>query len=100
MTQLHSARRVLLSIAMVSGIAACTDLDKPPVNLELGDEASFATNVQAYIGAGCGSLACHGDLGRAFRIHAELGLRLTPQLRDQPISSDEILLNLESIAAL
>lgn len=100
MSQSYRTRRVLLSIALLAGVAACNDLDRPPVSLELGDEASFAANVQAYIGAGCGSLACHGDLGRAFRIHSELGLRLTPQLRDQPISPAEITLNLESIAAV
>ncbi len=100
MSQFRSIQRLLLSITLMAGVAACNDLDRPPTDLELGDEASFSANVQAYIGAGCGSLACHGDLGRAFRIHAELGLRLTPQLREQPISSGEILSNLASIAAL
>ncbi len=87
-------------LACVLLVAACNDLELDPVPLTTGDQDSFATAVQPYIGAGCASLACHGDLGRGFRVQAQLGLREDISLRGTPITETEITHNLQSIAAL
>ena len=90
----------LTLLACIVLTSACNDLELDPVPLSIGDKDTFATAVQPYIGAGCASLACHGDLGRGFRVQAELGLRADVSLRGTPITDEEITHNLQSIAAL
>jgi hypothetical protein len=84
---------------LVSLTAACgpeagqTPLDPP-------DIAGYQTNVHPIVEARCGTLDCHGDLDRPLRIYAETGLRLRDDLRDQPITAEEIDASARSLLAV
>jgi hypothetical protein len=80
-------------------LGACTDTGIEEQGLLLGDEGNFRSDLQDYVGARCGSLDCHGDMGRALRIYAENGLRLRDDLRGTFITQAEVSLNLRSFAA-
>lgn len=80
--------RWVLLLAVV--MASCTDTDASETPLTLGDTAFYETDVQDYVGYRCGSLDCHGDMGRSLRIYAKDGLRKSDALRRQPMSLEEI----------
>ncbi len=78
----------------------CTDTTRDPIGLNVGDEIVLGTEVQPYLGLGCGSLDCHGDQGRALRIYAKFGLRESPDLRTLAVSQSEVAANASALAAL
>lgn len=91
--------RLLLSGLLGAMALGCTDTTISEVPLTIGDPLEFGTEVQDYVGYRCGSLDCHGDMGRTLRIYAERGLRAGDALRDQGIGSNEVGENLVSMAA-
>jgi hypothetical protein len=52
------------------------------------DYDTYATHVDAYLTRRCGSLDCHGQPGRAYRIYSQQGFRLT-QLQDGGLVSGQ-----------
>jgi hypothetical protein len=94
------AQAALLALLAATGLTACTDTSQQERELALGDEDSFGGLVQPYVGLRCGSLDCHGDAGRALRLFAEDGLRLRAELREQPITIEEVRANVVAFAAV
>ncbi len=92
--------RTFVLAPLVCALMACNDTSIEEIPLTVGDGDSYAINVQTYVGYRCGSLDCHGDMGRTLRIYAERGLRSQDVLRNQQVSNSEISENLLSFAAL
>jgi hypothetical protein len=80
--------RVALTALVV--LAACTGPEPGIEPMATGDVDSFAASVQPIVTDTCASLDCHGAPGRPLRLYAERGLRLTRELRDQPITAEEV----------
>jgi hypothetical protein len=75
-----------------------TDLIQP-------DFATYRENVDAYLSRRCGTLDCHGQPGRAYRIYSREGFRLYNVDAGlvsglQPTTEDEIKANFQAIIAL
>lgn len=66
-----------VSALVLVGTTSCTDA--PDVNRTTGvivpDFATYVTNVDRYLARRCGSLDCHGQPGRAYRIYSREGFR-------------------------
>jgi len=92
-------KSLVLAGTLMTALMGCNDTGIEEVPLTVGDSASYATEVQTYVGYRCASLDCHGDMGRTLRIYAERGLRGQDVLRNQRISTPEIEENLLSFAA-
>ncbi len=90
--------RTVLAIAVLVA-AGCTDTTISEVPQTVGDTLTYQSQVQTYLGYRCGSLDCHGDMGRPLRLFALRGLRANDGLRDFGLSVDEVGHNLLSIAA-
>ncbi len=90
---------LMLCCALSWALLACADTTIEQEALVSGDETSFRTEVQTYVGYRCSSLDCHGDMGRMLRVYAEQGLRLDVALRNKSMSIEEIRDNLRSFAA-
>lgn len=97
------------TIALAASLlgVACSIDSQGEVSLPPVGSASF-TDIQTFVGSGCGSLDCHGDPGRPLRIYSVYGLRLTVDLRTQstipasapnPITTGEMARNSTSFAA-
>jgi hypothetical protein len=54
------------------------------------DPAAYARDVHPIFEARCGTLDCHGRFDRPLRIYAETGLRRSDELRDRPITPEEL----------
>lgn len=76
-----------------AALVACDTPQQGVEPLPVADVAGFEAAVQPVVTETCGSLDCHGDPGRPLRLYAERGLRLTRELRDQPITAAELELN-------
>jgi hypothetical protein len=70
------------------------------------DFDTYITNVDAYLTRRCGSLDCHGQPGRAYRIYSREGFRLV-QLQDgslvsgqQPTQPEEQRANFQALVAV
>lgn len=83
------ALRLLSSPCLLALVAGCTGPGAPPEPLAIPDAAYYEANVQVVVGYSCGSLDCHGDEGRPLRIYARDGLRMSAELRDQPVTAME-----------
>lgn len=86
-------RRLVLATSLLA--FGCTESAIHELALPEGDVSLFTGDLQRYVGVRCGSLDCHGDMGRAMRVYAVDGLRITPDLRGLPISDGEIAVNVE-----
>lgn len=65
--------RVVLGFAL--SVAACV-ADAEPREIELTELREGFQPVSSMLGARCGSLDCHGQAGRRFRLYSSRGLRL------------------------
>ncbi len=92
-------RGAIALLLLASAATACTDTAISEVPVSIGDTLTYRTDVHTYLGYRCGSLDCHGDMGRTLRLYAERGLRANDGSRDLGISIDEVGSNLLSIAA-
>jgi hypothetical protein len=79
--------------------AACTGPTNGEVSVVEGDFDTFAADVQPILRS-CASLDCHGDPGRPLRLHALYGLRLSTDLRGEPVTDQELAANIAAIAAI
>lgn len=107
------ARRILslvfLSLLAISGpILACSGPDKGEIERKVSTRASPGSfrnsGVTTVFERRCGSLDCHGGLGRNMRIYSANGLRLPNDAGLKPGSGDttldEITANYQSIMTL
>jgi hypothetical protein len=64
--------------ALVTGSAACASSpdNKKFTEILMPDFPSYAANVDIYLQRRCGTLDCHGQPGRAYRIYGFTGFRL------------------------
>lgn len=90
--------RAITLVALAT--AGCANTDQIGEPLPAGDLASFEATVQPMATDSCGTLDCHGVPGRPLRIYAERGLRLSADLRGEPITEGEISLNAEAFLAV
>lgn len=91
-------RALALGVAVV--LSACQGPQAEPVAVEALDVAVYRDQVAPYVGPRCGTLDCHGVGGRPLRIYAENGLRLSAELRGEPIADLELELDAESFAGI
>jgi hypothetical protein len=100
----------LVGTASMGGLIALGACSDPPntgrvtVVLE-PDYQAYHDNVDAYLAQRCGTLDCHGQAGRAYRIYSRQGFRLTANdsglvSGQQPTSDAERMANFEAIAGL
>ncbi|HTE56684.1 MAG TPA: hypothetical protein VK698_37785 [Kofleriaceae bacterium] len=91
-------RRLLagLAAALALGSAACAYDDPGMVPLDQLDQQAFTRDVQPIFEARCATLDCHGVEGRPLRLYAETGLRLRDDLRDLPMTDEEVIANVRS----
>lgn len=90
--------RAAATIGLAVSLAACAPEQGVERVREL-EEADYDL-VHPILEARCGTLDCHGDPGRPFRIYAETGLRLRDDLRGLAITQEELDLNVRSIEAV
>jgi len=81
-------------------LAACAGPADRDQLLQVPDRARFAL-VSGALGTHCGSLDCHGQVGRNLRLYSQAGLRLDayPSL-EIPVSDAEVLADYQSVVAL
>lgn len=87
-----------LVMAMLVG---CSTVDEARVDLREPDPATFPA-VSDALAHSCGSLDCHGQVGRNFRMYWANGLRLAPGARpgEGVTSADEYQATYRSLIAL
>jgi hypothetical protein len=88
-----------LAAALVLVAGGCAR-DQGVVSLDELDPESYARDVQPIFEARCATLDCHGDVGRPLRLYAETGLRARDDLRDLPMTEEELLANVRSVEAV
>jgi hypothetical protein len=79
----HLSRRVLLGFALAFSLAcaSCVQDSAEPGAVTLIDPPPGGTAfkpVGLFLGHSCGTLDCHGQVGRNLRIYSQNGLRLSP----------------------
>jgi len=77
-------RRILFVLLPSLGLLACSAPEPSPYAAQaLPDEATFGPVAQM-LDVRCGSLGCHGAVGRNLRLYGSAGLRLSPS--DRPLA--------------
>jgi hypothetical protein len=97
-------RRRPLAVALGLGlaVAGCTMVDSNDrVEIEGPPESQFPA-VAAFLVHRCGSLDCHGEVGRNLRLFGRYGLRLDPKsiTNGGPTTQDEIEADYRSVVAI
>jgi len=92
-------RRVLVA-ATLPLLIACAPSEQREQDLPDGDVAAYARLVHPVLEPSCATLDCHGDLDRPLRLFAETGLRASDELRDLPITADELDANVRALLAV
>ena len=81
----------------------CAGPDNPSELQQVATRARFEL-VSGMLGAHCGSLDCHGQVGRSLRLYSQLGLRLNPaefpSLDAGLVSESEVEANYRAAVAL
>jgi hypothetical protein len=94
--------RAAVALALGLALAGCTMVDSNDrVDVVGPPEAQFPP-VAAFLEHRCGSLDCHGKVGRNLRIYGSYGLRLDPHglTVGGPTTPDEIEADYRSVVAL
>lgn len=74
---------------MMGSTSSCSAPDRDQLTVAIvPDLDTYVTNVDAYLTRRCGTLDCHGQPGRAYRIYSTRGFRL-PSLLDGSLVSGE-----------
>ena len=94
-----------LVFTMMSGCASAPDSGRL-TDVIVPDFDTYVANVDAYLTRRCGSLDCHGQPGRAYRIYSREGFRLV-QLQDgglvsgqQPTQPEEQRANFQALVSV
>jgi hypothetical protein len=94
-------RRACALLMLVT--AACAGPANPTERVAVATRARFEL-VSGVLGARCGSLDCHGQVGRSLRIYSQLGLRLAdnefPGLEAGVVSESEVEANYRASVSL
>ena len=88
-------RRV--GLLLVIAAVGCGIDPEPELSYESGDPAVYAAELHPMIEARCATLDCHGDPGRPLRLYAETGLRARDELRDAPMTDQELAANTDAL---
>lgn len=96
------ARSIIYALLfLVTGAhTGCTNTEQSEISITVGDETAYALYVEPYVTLRCGSLDCHGDMGRALRLYGGAGLRLQPELRGDFTSAEENRANVLAFAGI
>ena len=86
-------RHIVPAAVVTAMLGSACGYDQGTDSLERFDPDVYARDVQPIFEARCATLDCHGDPGRPLRLFAETGLRMRDDLRDLPITADELLAN-------
>ena len=111
MKALHVAMVASMSgLFLTGGIATVSCASSPDENRLTGiitpDFDTYVQNVDAYLTRRCGSLDCHGQPGRAYRIYSREGFRLYTILDgslvsgQQPTQPDEQKANFQALISI
>lgn len=94
--------------ALVAPTASCAQTPSPERVTEvlLPDFQTYADNVDGYLQRRCGTLDCHGQPGRAYRLYGFSGFRLIDDADgglvsgQQPTTAAEVLANFQAAVGL
>jgi hypothetical protein len=93
--------------SLVGGTTSCASAPDSRRFTEIlaPDFPTYKTNVDAYLQRRCGTLDCHGQPGRAYRIYGFAGFRLYNEdaglvSGQQPTTDEEVLANYQAAVAL
>lgn len=94
------ARTCAAGAALVLLLGACAGPAERDERRAVPGQAGFAL-VSGALGVHCGSLDCHGQVGRSLRLYSQAGLRLEayPSLVI-PVSDAEVLADYQSVVSL
>jgi hypothetical protein len=89
-----------VALALAAALTGCgiDDQGVEPVDAFALD--AYARDVHPIFEARCATLDCHGVAGRPLRLFAETGLRLRADLRDLPITEEELFANVKAVEAI
>ncbi len=97
---------VAVGASLATGVSCSGSPDKERVTDVLApDFKTYHDNVDLYLQRRCGTLDCHGQAGRAYRMYGQSGFRLYNQdaglvSGQQPTTEQEIQANFQAIVAL
>jgi hypothetical protein len=95
-----------LATTLGGATPGCAPPEQSESTLPVREIATYAEHVHPLLEASCATLDCHGQNGRPLRLYSETGLRLRDDLRGQPqdptmpVTGEELLANVLSIAAV
>ena len=95
-----------LASALATGVSCASSPDKDRVTDVIApDFDTYKNNVDLYLSRRCGTLDCHGQPGRAYRIYGQQGFRLYNQdaglvSGQQPTTPEEVQANFQAIVSL
>ena len=78
-------------------LASCAVAPQAELAHQSAETASYATELHPILEARCATLDCHGDPGRPLRLYADTGLRARDDLRDAPMTDDELAANVAAL---
>ncbi|HEY8073314.1 MAG TPA: hypothetical protein VIF62_04380 [Labilithrix sp.] len=91
---------------LATGVSCASSPDKDQITDVLQpDFTVYANSVDFYLQRRCGTLDCHGQAGRAYRIYGQFGFRLYNQdaglvSGQQPTTPEEVQANFQAIVSL
>ncbi len=94
----------LLVPVLVAGVGCAPTQGE--IGLPIDDVALYASHVHPLFEGSCATLDCHGAAGRPLRLYSETGLRVADALRTAPglpltpLTEEELIANVQSIAAV
>ena len=88
----RAAGRLAACVLLVVS-AGCAPPEQSELAMNPGDLETYRTEVHPLLEASCATLDCHGHWGRPLRLFAETGLRMADDLRNAPITDDELAAN-------
>ncbi len=91
--------KALLWLALLP-LMACAAPGQGEITLDPADPVAYRDHVHPLLEATCASLDCHGAFGRPLRLYSEIGLRLRVDLRDAPLTQEELDRNVASLLAV
>jgi hypothetical protein len=90
----------MIGAAMVVLLFGCSRYDQGTEPMVDRDFNRYASEIQPIVTDTCASLDCHGNAGMPLRLYAERGLRLDRDLRDTPITTEELVANIGAFAGI
>lgn len=95
--------RLARAVGLAAALGALSACDGPAVGSATTralDVVDYGAHVHGVLEPSCATLDCHGDPGRPLRLYGETGLRLTDALRGEPVTDEELALDVAALAGL